>query len=214
MLAGGAGAGTVLAAAVALSLFYVGGMWLNDAFDAEIDARERAGRPIPQGDVDRGTVFAGGFAFLGAGVVAGFALGLRAGAVALALAAAIVAVRLAAQARSPRARSSWGRCAFSHTPSAALRGRRLHRAARPRRRRPLRACGRPDLRRPAGGLRPHRPRLAARGPRRAARLRAVPRGRHPTGARVLARARRRHRGGARGSCSAARAATCRARSSR
>ena len=90
-LAGGAGAGTVLAAAVALSLFYVGGMWLNDAFDAEIDARERAGRPIPQGDVDRGTVFAGGFAFLGAGVVAGFALGLRAGAVALALAAAIVA---------------------------------------------------------------------------------------------------------------------------
>ena len=90
-LAGGAGAGTVLAAAVALSLFYVGGMWLNDAFDAEIDTRERAGRPIPQGDVDRGTVFAGGFAFLGAGVVAGFALGLRAGAVALALAAAIVA---------------------------------------------------------------------------------------------------------------------------
>jgi 4-hydroxybenzoate polyprenyltransferase len=91
VLAGGAGGDTVLAAAVALSLFYVGGMWLNDAFDAEIDARERAGRPIPQGDVDRGTVFAGGSAFLGAGVVAGFVLGPRAGAVALALAAAIVA---------------------------------------------------------------------------------------------------------------------------
>jgi 4-hydroxybenzoate polyprenyltransferase len=91
VLAGGAGAGSVLAAAAALSLFYVGGMWLNDAFDAEIDARERAGRPIPQGDVDRGTVFAGGFALLAAGVVAGFALGFRAGAVALTLAAAIVA---------------------------------------------------------------------------------------------------------------------------
>jgi 4-hydroxybenzoate polyprenyltransferase len=90
VLAGGAGAGTVLVAAIALSLFYVGGMWLNDAFDAEIDARERRGRPIPQGEIDRGTVFAGGFAFLGAGVVAGFALGMRAAAVALALVGAIV----------------------------------------------------------------------------------------------------------------------------
>ena len=128
VLAGGAGAGTVLAAAVALSLFYVGGMWLNDAFDAEIDARERAGRPIPQGDVDRGTVFAGGFAFLGAGVVAGFALGLRAGAVALALAAAIVAVRLAAQARRLGPGHHGG-----GAPSRIRLRRRGGRAASPRR---------------------------------------------------------------------------------
>ena len=31
---------------LALSLFYVAGMYLNDAFDREIDARERPERPI------------------------------------------------------------------------------------------------------------------------------------------------------------------------
>ena len=34
---------------VALSLFYIAGMYLNDAFDAGIDARERPERPIPVG---------------------------------------------------------------------------------------------------------------------------------------------------------------------
>lgn len=34
---------------LALSLFYVGGMYLNDAFDRDIDARERPARPIPAG---------------------------------------------------------------------------------------------------------------------------------------------------------------------
>ena len=88
VLAGGAQAGTVAVAALSLSLLYVGGMWLNDAFDAEIDARERAARPIPQGEIRRGTVFAVGFALLAAGVVA--ALPIGAGAVALALAGAVV----------------------------------------------------------------------------------------------------------------------------
>ena len=53
---------------VAGSCFYEGGMFLNDAFDAEIDARERPGRPIPAGLVARGTVFSIGFGLLGAGV--------------------------------------------------------------------------------------------------------------------------------------------------
>ena len=51
---------SILLAALALSLFYVGGMWLNDAFDAEIDAEERAERPIPSGAIERQTVFLGG----------------------------------------------------------------------------------------------------------------------------------------------------------
>lgn len=51
---------------LALSLFYVGGMYLNDAFDAEIDARERPERPIPSGRVSRGFVFALGFGALAA----------------------------------------------------------------------------------------------------------------------------------------------------
>ncbi|HTS51961.1 MAG TPA: UbiA family prenyltransferase [Burkholderiales bacterium] len=62
---------------VAASLFYVGGMFLNDAFDREFDARSRPDRPIPAGQVTPGTVFGAGFAMLAAGVlllvVAGYA---------------------------------------------------------------------------------------------------------------------------------------------
>ena len=54
---------------VAASLMYTGGMFLNDAFDAEIDARERPERPIPSGRIGRGTVFAMGFGMLGSGIV-------------------------------------------------------------------------------------------------------------------------------------------------
>lgn len=72
ILAGGQlpDAGSVLILLAAGSLMYVGGMFLNDAFDAEIDARERAERPIPQGEVTRQTVFIFGFAMLGLGVAA------------------------------------------------------------------------------------------------------------------------------------------------
>ncbi|HYD65141.1 UbiA family prenyltransferase [Azospirillum sp.] len=58
----------LIGAAAALALLYVGGMYLNDAFDAEVDARERPARPIPRGDAARGAVFAAGFALVGAGV--------------------------------------------------------------------------------------------------------------------------------------------------
>jgi hypothetical protein len=50
------------------SSFYEGGMFLNDACDAEIDARERPNRPIPSGQVSRGTVYAIGFGLLGVGL--------------------------------------------------------------------------------------------------------------------------------------------------
>ena len=52
--------------AAAASLFYVGGMFFNDAFDAAIDRAERPERPIPAGDVGRGEAFA-----LGGGLLAG-----------------------------------------------------------------------------------------------------------------------------------------------
>lgn len=51
------------------SAFYEGGMFLNDAYDAELDARERPGRPIPSGLVSRSTVFSIGFGLLAAGLV-------------------------------------------------------------------------------------------------------------------------------------------------
>ncbi|HEX4337401.1 MAG TPA: UbiA family prenyltransferase [Polyangiaceae bacterium] len=54
--------------AVALSLFYVGGMFLNDAFDREIDARERPERPIPSGQIDVKEVLTVGFTLLVVGV--------------------------------------------------------------------------------------------------------------------------------------------------
>jgi 4-hydroxybenzoate polyprenyltransferase len=52
---------------VAASLFYVGGMFLNDAFDRGIDARERPERPIPSGRVSAAEVFGVGFALIGTG---------------------------------------------------------------------------------------------------------------------------------------------------
>jgi hypothetical protein len=52
----------------ALSLFYVAGMYLNDAYDAEIDARERPERPIPSGQVTAETVFTAGFAMMALGL--------------------------------------------------------------------------------------------------------------------------------------------------
>ena len=69
VLAGGIAPPPVLAAVLlAGSLMYVGGMFLNDAFDAAIDARERPERPIPSGRIARRTVFAMGFGLLALGV--------------------------------------------------------------------------------------------------------------------------------------------------
>lgn len=80
-------------------LFYVGGMVLNDAFDAEIDARERPNRPIPSGRATRAAVFRLGYALLGAGLAllvllaalggtrGGYSLVVAAGATALAVVA-------------------------------------------------------------------------------------------------------------------------------
>lgn len=69
-LAGGALDGaTMTLLGVAMSSLYVGGMYLNDAFDRHIDAKERKERPIPAGHIDARRVFAIGFGLLAAGVV-------------------------------------------------------------------------------------------------------------------------------------------------
>ena len=54
-------------AAAASVLLYEAGMVLNDAFDAEEDARERPERPIPAGRVDRRAAQRAGAALLAAG---------------------------------------------------------------------------------------------------------------------------------------------------
>jgi hypothetical protein len=53
---------------LAMSGFYVGGMYLNDAFDRGIDARERPERPIPSGEVSARVVFALGFLAMALGL--------------------------------------------------------------------------------------------------------------------------------------------------
>lgn len=74
-------AGTILAGAglgdarlpvllPAMSLFYVGGMFLNDAFDRAFDAQHRPERPIPAGLVSAREVFTIGFVLLALGLAA------------------------------------------------------------------------------------------------------------------------------------------------
>jgi len=79
---------------VAMSLFYVGGMYLNDYFDRAIDARERPERPIPSGHIAARAVAAIGFGLVGAGAIATAAMGPTAAAVAALLAISIVAYDL------------------------------------------------------------------------------------------------------------------------
>jgi 4-hydroxybenzoate polyprenyltransferase len=74
VLAAAALAGAVVSARVtvalmiACSFLYVAGMFLNDAFDREIDARERPERPIPSGAIAASEVFAAGLVLLAIGV--------------------------------------------------------------------------------------------------------------------------------------------------
>lgn len=54
---------------LAMSLFYLGGMFLNDAFDRGFDARHRPERPIPSGQAGAREVFSAGFGLLAAGLI-------------------------------------------------------------------------------------------------------------------------------------------------
>ena len=83
---------TVALIALACSLSYVGGMFLNDAFDRAYDARVRPERPIPSGAISARAVFVWGFGLLAAGaaLLVAVAASRAAGVAALALAALIV----------------------------------------------------------------------------------------------------------------------------
>jgi 4-hydroxybenzoate polyprenyltransferase len=75
---------------LAMTAFYVGGMYLNDFFDRDIDARERPGRPIHAGEIRAGTVSSIGFGLLATGVALMIPFGLAATIWGALLAAAIV----------------------------------------------------------------------------------------------------------------------------
>jgi len=57
---------------LAMSMAYVGGMFLNDAFDRKIDARERPERPIPSGQIKAAEVFSAGFTLLAGAIIFSF----------------------------------------------------------------------------------------------------------------------------------------------
>lgn len=69
---------SALLAGIGLSFLYVSGMYLNDAFDRDIDAKERPARPIPAGLISLNAVFGAGIGLM----LAGFAFVLWASAAA------------------------------------------------------------------------------------------------------------------------------------
>jgi hypothetical protein len=67
-LLGGAGReSNLLLLCLGASLVYLGGMYLNDAFDADFDRQHRRERPIPAGAIPEASVWQIGFTLLGAG---------------------------------------------------------------------------------------------------------------------------------------------------
>lgn len=71
---------TIALVALAMSLIYTAGMWMNDACDAAPDARARADRPIPNGDVTVTEVWVGAAVLAVLGVVVLWISGAQSGA--------------------------------------------------------------------------------------------------------------------------------------
>jgi 4-hydroxybenzoate polyprenyltransferase len=72
------------------SALYTGGMFLNDAFDADFDRQRRVSRPIPSGVISPDTVWLFGWAWLALGVFCLLFLGKVASVLAVLLAACIL----------------------------------------------------------------------------------------------------------------------------
>ena len=110
---------------IGMSLLYVAGMFLNDAFDRTIDAIERPDRPIPSGQVTAAAVFAAGFALLAFGVLAIAGLALTTGAGWLPIASVVVLAGLIVfydmnHKRNPLAPFVMGLCRVGVYTTAAL----------------------------------------------------------------------------------------------
>jgi hypothetical protein len=91
IIAGGAShSDRVALIALAMTAFYVGGMYLNDYFDRAIDARDRPGRPIDAGEIRASSVMLIGFGLLAVGIALMIAFGLGAILCGLLLAGVIV----------------------------------------------------------------------------------------------------------------------------
>lgn len=72
------------------SLLYIGGMFLNDAFDVDFDRQRRPTRPIPNGAINEEWVWIYGWAWLGLGIVFLIICGTWTGVLAVVLTACII----------------------------------------------------------------------------------------------------------------------------
>ncbi len=84
-LGGGGNSEKLLFIFLGASLLYVGGMFLNDAFDVEFDALNRRERPIPSGRISLAAVWRWGLSFLALGAFSLILTGTGTGIVAVAL---------------------------------------------------------------------------------------------------------------------------------
>lgn len=75
---------------VGLTALYFGGMFLNDAFDADFDRQHRPQRPIPTGAVSLTAVWSWGLAWLGLGAVSLIVIGKTTGVLAIVLLLCII----------------------------------------------------------------------------------------------------------------------------
>ena len=89
-LGGGGNYGKLPLLLIGVSAIYTGGMFLNDAFDAEFDRQRRASRPIPSGAISLAAVWRWSFALLVSGAILLAALGKTAGVLTLMLLACIL----------------------------------------------------------------------------------------------------------------------------
>jgi hypothetical protein len=89
-LAGGGNLGKLPLLFFGVSALYTGGMFLNDAFDAEFDRQRRASRPIPSGAISSAAVWRWSFAWLGLGALCLIVISKTTGALALALLCCII----------------------------------------------------------------------------------------------------------------------------
>ena len=72
------------------SALFTGGMFLNDAFDAEFDRQHRPSRPIPSGAISLAAAWRWSFVLLGLGAVSLAVIGKTTGVLTLALLACII----------------------------------------------------------------------------------------------------------------------------
>ena len=89
-LGGGESFGKLPLLFLGVSALYTGGMFLNDAFDADFDRHRRPERPVPSGAVSLGSVWSWGWAWLALGLLCLTLLGKTTGALAVVLAICIV----------------------------------------------------------------------------------------------------------------------------